>query len=68
LPGLRQDQPRTRSSYQGVPAARHQEFAAYLHDGRLLTLDVTVEFFNVVLGVQLSKDEKSDLVAFLRCL
>jgi len=40
----------------------------YLHDGRLLTLDDTVEFFNLVLGAQLTKDEKSDLVSFLRCL
>jgi len=40
----------------------------YLHDGRLLTLDDTVEFFNLVLGLQLNKEEKSDLVAFLRCL
>ncbi|MBI3837274.1 MAG: cytochrome B6 [Planctomycetia bacterium] len=40
----------------------------YLHDDRLLTLEDTVEFFNLVLGVQLTKDEKADLVAFLRCL
>lgn len=40
----------------------------YLHDGRLLTLDDTVEFFNVVLGTQLTTKEKTDLVAFLRCL
>jgi len=40
----------------------------YLHDGRLLTLEDTVEFFNLVLGVQLTKQEKDDLVAFLRCL
>lgn len=40
----------------------------YLHDGRLLTLDDTVEFFNLVLGTQLSKQEKSDLTAFLRAL
>jgi cytochrome c peroxidase len=40
----------------------------YLHDGRLLTLDDTVEFFNLILGVNLTKEEKSDLVAFLRCL
>jgi cytochrome c peroxidase len=40
----------------------------YLHDGRLLTLEDTVEFFNLVLGVQLSKEEKAELVAFLRCL
>lgn len=40
----------------------------YLHDDRLLTLEDTVEFFNLVLGTKLSADEKSDLVAFLRCL
>jgi len=40
----------------------------YLHDGRLLTLDDTVEFFNLVLGTQLTADEKLDLVAFLRAL
>ncbi len=40
----------------------------YLHDGRLLTLDDTVEFFNLVLELKLTKDEKADLVAFLRCL
>jgi cytochrome c peroxidase len=40
----------------------------YLHDGRLLTLDDTVEFFNVILGIQLTPQEKQDLVAFLRAL
>lgn len=40
----------------------------YLHDGRLLTLHDTVEFFNLVLGLQLSPDEKNDLVAYLLCL
>lgn len=40
----------------------------YLHDGRLLTLEDTVEFFNLVLGVKLSAQEKADLAAFLRCL
>jgi cytochrome c peroxidase len=40
----------------------------YLHDGRLLTLDDTVEFFNLILGTQLSAQEKRDLVAFLRAL
>ncbi len=40
----------------------------YLHDDRCLTLDDTVEFFNLVLELKLSKSEKSDLVAFLRCL
>ncbi len=40
----------------------------YLHDDRLITLEDAVEFFNLVLGVQLSAAEKQDLVAFLRCL
>jgi len=40
----------------------------YLHDGRLLTLDDTVEFFNLVLQRGLSQEEKADLLAFLRTL
>jgi len=40
----------------------------YLHDGRLLTLDDTVEFFNLILGVRLTTQEKADLVTFLRAL
>lgn len=40
----------------------------YLHDGRLLTLEDTVEFFNLVLELKLSDQEKSDLVAFMRVL
>ncbi|MCL4853920.1 MAG: hypothetical protein KJZ78_21380 [Bryobacteraceae bacterium] len=40
----------------------------YLHDGRLLTLEDTVEFFNVVLGLKLTTQEKSDIVAFMRTL
>jgi cytochrome c peroxidase len=40
----------------------------YLHDGRLLTLDDTVEFFNLVLTLRLTGQEKQDLVAFLRRL
>lgn len=40
----------------------------YLHDGRLLTLADTVEFFNLVLQLKLSKEEKSDLTAFMEAL
>jgi cytochrome c peroxidase len=40
----------------------------YLHDGRLLTLEDTVEFFNLVLGTKLTEAEKKDLVAFMRAL
>ncbi len=40
----------------------------YLHDDRLLTLEDTVEFFNLVLGTRLTAQEKQDLVAYLRVL
>jgi cytochrome c peroxidase len=40
----------------------------YLHDGRLLTLEDTVEFFNLVLETKLTEPEKQDLVTFLRTL
>lgn len=40
----------------------------YLHDGRLMTLADTVEFFNLILGTKLSKDEKDALVAYLLTL
>lgn len=40
----------------------------YLHDGRLLTLADTVEFFNLVLGLQLNEQEKQDLTEFMKVL
>ena len=40
----------------------------YLHDGRLLTLDDTIEFFNLVLETHLSAQEKADLRSFLLAL
>jgi cytochrome c peroxidase len=40
----------------------------YLHDGRLLTLEDTVEFFNVVLQLKLNAEEKGALVAYMRQL
>ncbi len=40
----------------------------YLHDGRLLTLDDTVAFFNLVFELRLTDDEQQALVAFMRCL
>jgi hypothetical protein len=39
-----------------------------LEDGRCLTLEDTVEFFNLVLELKLTKQEKVDLVAFMRRL
>src|SRR5216684_2695882 len=40
----------------------------YLHDGRLLTLEDTVEFFNLVMETKLAAQDKKDLAAFLRAL
>lgn len=40
----------------------------YLHDGRLLTLDDTVEFFNIVLELRLTQAEKADVVNFMLAL
>ncbi|MFZ5892497.1 MAG: cytochrome B6 [Myxococcota bacterium] len=40
----------------------------YLHDGRLLTIEDTVEFFNLILGTRLTAREKSDLTQFLYTL
>ena len=45
-----------------------KESPPYLHDGRCLTLEDTVEFFNLVLETKLTAEEKSSLVAFLRTL
>ncbi|MBD3334154.1 MAG: cytochrome B6 [Candidatus Eisenbacteria bacterium] len=40
----------------------------YHHDGRLMTLEDTVEFFNLVLELDLTQEEKESLTAFMRCL
>jgi cytochrome c peroxidase len=40
----------------------------YMHDGRLLTLADTVEFFNLVLGLKLTQQEKDSLVAYMLAL
>jgi cytochrome c peroxidase len=45
-----------------------KESPPYMHDGRCLTLEDTVEFFNLVMELHLTKEEKADLVAFLKCL
>lgn len=68
--------PRTVSGHSMVgdgaiktfPLRGLKESPPYLHDGRLLTLDDTVEFFNLVLTTRLTADEKQSLVAFLRVL
>ena len=45
-----------------------KESPPYFHDGRCLTLEDTVELFNIVLGTKLTRDEKANLVAFMRQL
>jgi cytochrome c peroxidase len=40
----------------------------YLHDGRCLTLEDVVEYFNLIQQLQLSGEEKRDLAAFMRAL
>jgi len=45
-----------------------KESPPYMHDGRCLTLEDAVEFFNLVLQTKLTAQEKKDLVAFLRVL
>ncbi|HYR85434.1 MAG TPA: cytochrome B6 [Terriglobia bacterium] len=40
----------------------------YLHDGRLLTLEDTIEFFSMILDLKLTNQEKADLLAFMRTL
>ena len=45
-----------------------KESPPYLHDGRCLTLEDTVKFFNLVLGLRLTPEEETNLTAFLRVL
>jgi cytochrome c peroxidase len=45
-----------------------KESPPYFHDGRLLTIDDTIEFFNLILGTRLTRAEKRDLKAFLYAL
>lgn len=45
-----------------------KESPPYLHDGRLLTLEDVVEFFNLILETHLTGDEKKALVAFMHQL
>ncbi len=62
--------------YKGRPEGPIKTFALrgikdsppYLHDGRCPTLGDTVEFFNLVLELQLKKEEKEALVAYMLCL
>jgi hypothetical protein len=65
--GRRYDDNRARSD-KDFPTARDQRITPYLHDGRLLTLKDTLEFFNLVLRLNLTSPEKKDMVAFMQVL
>lgn len=62
--------------YKGRPEGPIKTFALrgikdsppYLHDGRCPTLHDTVEFFNIILELHLTAEEKEDLVAYMLCL
>jgi len=45
-----------------------KESPPFFHDGRLITLEDTIEFFNLVLQLRLTESEKADLLAFLLVL
>jgi cytochrome c peroxidase len=53
---------------KSFPLRGIKESPPYFHDGRLLTLEDTVEFFNLILETKLTSEEKAQLVAFMRQL
>lgn len=59
---------RAEGSFKTFPLRGIKDSPPYLHDGRLLTLEDTVEFFVLIAGVKLTKEEKEDLTVFLRAL
>jgi cytochrome c peroxidase len=59
---------RAEGSFKTFPLRGIKDSPPYLHDGRLLTLEDTVEFFVLITSVKLTKEEKEDLTAFLRAL
>jgi cytochrome c peroxidase len=59
---------RPEGPIKNFPLRGIKDSPPYLHDDRLPTLDDTVEFFNLVLELQLSKEEKEAITAYLMCL
>jgi cytochrome c peroxidase len=55
-------------SIKTFPLRGIKDSPPYMHDGRLLTLDDVVEFFNLVQGIKLTAQERQDLVAFMKTL
>ncbi|MEO6036067.1 MAG: cytochrome B6 [Verrucomicrobiota bacterium] len=58
----------TQGPIKTFPLRGIKDSPPYFHDGRLLTLEDSVEFFNLVLETKLQEAEKKALVAFLRQL
>ena len=58
----------TQGPIKTFPLRGIKESPPYFHDGRLLTLEDTVEFFNLILETKLTSEEKKELVAFMRQL
>ncbi len=59
---------RPEGPIKNFPLRGIKDSPPYLHDDRLPTLDDAVEFFNMVLELKLSTDEKEALTAYLMCL
>jgi len=59
---------RPEGAIKTFPLRGIKDSPPYLHDGRLLTLEDVVEFFNLIQQSQLTAPEKTDIVAFLRQL
>lgn len=55
-------------SIKTFPLRGIKDSPPYLHDDRLLTLEDTVEFFNLVLELKLNEQEKKDLTEFMKAL
>ncbi len=58
----------SRRTDQDVSATRHQRLAAVFARRALPTLHDTVEFFNLVLDLDLTTQDKEDLVDYMLCL
>ena len=57
-----------RGPIKTFPLRGIKDMPPYLRDGRLFTLSDAVEFFNLVLQMQLTKQEKEELLAFMSAL
>ncbi len=59
---------RPEGPIKNFPLRGIKDSPPYLHDDRLPTLDDAVEFFNLVLELKLSEEEKDAIAEYLMCL